>query len=203
MVIGFKRHKIRVEDSFHDIVLKTDRLYLRAPRKRDEEAWLHIRETSRAFLEPWEPSWPNRPLLRRDFKAFYKARRKKWQLDAGYSFFFFSQDDDKLMGSVNINNVVRGVAQFASLGYWMGAPYHNQGYMSEGLARIVSYCFDDLALHKITASCIPENKPSQKVLENLGFTYEGMARRHLKIAGQWRDHKAYGLLDSDPRLYDY
>jgi len=184
---------------FSTMRLETERLYLRAPQERDEEEWLDIREASRDFLEPWEPSWPKRRLLPRDYRNFFKARRKKWRKDQGYSFFLFTRDRDNLIGSVNINNVVRGVAQFASLGYWIGAPYHSQGYMTEAVAAVTCCALDDLSLHKVTASCIPGNIASQKVLEKLGFEKEGLARRHLKIAGRWQDHITYGILASDPR----
>ena len=43
--------------------------------------------------------------------------------------------------------------------------------------------------------CIrPENAKSLRVVEKLGFRYEGLKRRYIHINGDWRDHYCFGLV---------
>ena len=92
-----------------------------------------------------------------------------------------------------------GVAQAASLGYWVGEPYIKQGFMTRGVKALVPAAFDLLRLHRIEAACIPTNIASVKLLEKTGFRREGYARQYLCINGIWQDHLLYAQLRSDPR----
>lgn len=194
-IIGGRPHV----PEFETVLLETPRLILRPPQESDQKAWISARRESRAFLEPWEPAWPAREVLAKDFHSFLRAREKKWRSDQGYSFLLFLKDRKHLAGCVNINNVVRGAGQYATLGYWIAQDYASEGYMTEAVGAVCDYGFKGLMLHKITAACLPENAASRRVLQKCGFTREGLARKHLKIAGDWRDHILYGLLENDPR----
>jgi ribosomal-protein-alanine N-acetyltransferase len=102
-----------------------------------------------------------------------------------------------LVGGVTLTNVRRGVTQTATLGYWLGAPYTGRGLAHDALQALIPFAFDVLRLHRIEAAVMPLNTPSLRVLERLGFTREGIARRYLKIAGDWQDHFNYALLAED------
>ena len=71
--------------------------------------------------------------------------------------------------------------------------------MSEGVQLILSFAFDTLRLHRVEAACLLSNQPSRDVLLKAGFTQEGLARRYLRINGEWRDHLTFGILREDPR----
>ena len=107
--------------------------------------------------------------------------------------------ESRLIGGLNISNVRRGVAQAASLGYWMGAPYAGRGLMTDAVRAALHFAFSTLRLNRLEAACLPTNAASQRVLEKAGFTREGRARRYLKINGQWQDHDLFALLQDDPR----
>jgi [ribosomal protein S5]-alanine N-acetyltransferase len=96
-----------------------------------------------------------------------------------------------------LSNVRRGVTQAAVLGYWLGLPYVKQGYMTEAVAAVAVFAFEDLHLHRLEAATMPSNKPSTGVLERNGFRAEGLARRLLKINGTWEDHLLHGLLSEE------
>ncbi|TVQ85058.1 MAG: N-acetyltransferase [Micavibrio sp.] len=184
---------------FETTQINTPQLFLRPPQSGDCQSWVALRNESRDFLVPWEPSWPDRIILEKDFRSMLKIRRKKWLNDNSYSFFLFRKDDGALAGAINLNNLVRGAGQYTTLGYWVGEKFTGKGYMTEAVAAATDFAFDDLKLHKVIAATLPDNIASRRVLQKLGFTKEGMVRKHLKIAGQWRDHILYSLLDSDPR----
>ena len=60
-----------------------------------------------------------------------------------------------------------------------------------------AHTFDPVRLHRLQAGIRPENGPSQRLVERLGFRSEGLLRRYLDIDGDWRDHRCYALLAED------
>jgi ribosomal-protein-alanine N-acetyltransferase len=174
-------------------------LYLRTPLSRDWGAWAELREKSRAFLTPWEPTWSPDALSRAAFRRRLRLAATEWIEDSGYAFLVFRRTDDALLGGVNLSNVRRGVAQSANLGYWIGEPYAHQGYMTEALRTLFPFAFERLALHRIEAACLPHNLASRGLLQKVGFREEGYARQYLRINGSWQDHVLYALLRSDVR----
>ncbi|MEE4541395.1 GNAT family protein [Streptomyces sp. V4-01] len=101
-------------------------------------------------------------------------------------------------GTVNINSIIRGRYQGASLGYAAFAPSTGHGYMTEGVAATLRHAFDDLRLHRLEASIQPSNKPSLALVQRLGFTYEGVSPGYLYIAGAWRDHERWAITAPHP-----
>lgn len=170
---------------------------LRMPQPSDFEEWADLRERSRAFLAPWEPTWPEDDLTRAAFRRRLQRYVRDQQADVGYAFLVFRVDDGALVGGATLNNVRRGVSQTASLGYWMGAPFAGQGYMSAALSTLLPFAYGALHLKRIEAACLPHNAASVRLLEKQRFTREGYARRYLCIAGEWQDHLLFARLSSD------
>ena len=175
------------------------RIYLRPPLGRDFAQWLSLRSESRAFLSPWEPTWPHDALTRHAFRRRLRHYAGEWRQGSGYAFFVFTRDQDLLVGGITLSNVRRSVAQTASVGYWMGLPHARQGFMTEALLAATDFAFGRLGLRRLEAACLPQNKASRGLLEKVGFQYEGYAREYLRIDGEWRDHLLYALLRDDPR----
>jgi [ribosomal protein S5]-alanine N-acetyltransferase len=169
-----------------------ERVTLRVPQMSDFEEWATLRELSRGFLVPWEPTWPADDLTRGSFRRRLKRYAEDQRNDLAYPYFIFRNEDQKLVGGLTITNVRRGVAQAGSLGYWMGAAYARQGYMTAAVRVFVPFAFSTLKLHRIEAACIPENAASVRLLEKTGFKREGYAREYLCINGMWQDHFLYG-----------
>jgi ribosomal-protein-alanine N-acetyltransferase len=171
-------------------------VYLRAPEFSDFTGWAVLREQSRAFLVPWEPTWPADDLTRGAFRRRLKRYADDQRSDLAYAFFLFRQGDDALIGGLTLSNVRRGVAQAGSLGYWMGEPFAGRGYMTAAVRALVPFAFNTLRLHRLEAACIPSNTASIRLLEKTGFTREGYAREYLCINGMWQDHLLYARLDT-------
>jgi len=172
---------------------------LRAPVLSDFAQWARLREESRAFLAPWEPIWPGDDLTKIAFRRRIKRYQREIRNGTGFPFFLFSQDGETLLGGLTLAQVQRGVTQSAVLGYWMGAPYAGKGFMSAGVRAALGFAFDSLGLNRIEAACLPTNNPSIALLEKVGFTREGYARKYLCIDGRWQDHLLYGIVRDDPR----
>src|SRR5437588_6738207 len=175
-----------------------DGVYLRAPQMSDYSEWTALRETSRAFLTPWEPTWPVDDLSRAAFRRRVKRYGEDQRGDVAYAFFVFRKQDNALVGGLTLANIRRGCAQAGSLGYWMGAPYAGRGYMTAAVNAVVPFAFGTLKLHRIEAACIPANVASVRLLEKTGFKREGFARQYLCINGTWQDHLLFAKLENDP-----
>jgi [ribosomal protein S5]-alanine N-acetyltransferase len=107
--------------------------------------------------------------------------------------------DDAILGAIGISQISYGLFRSAYLGYEIGAPFAQQGYMTEGLQLALHYAFAQLKLHRLEANIQPQNQASLALVARLGFTCEGYSRRYLKIGGQWRDHERWALLVEDWR----
>jgi len=153
-------------------LLRGEGLYLRPAIPGDYLAWSRLREQSRAFLTPW-------------------AR------DESFAFLIFDATSDDLLGGLTLGGVRRGVAQAATLGYWMGEPHAGKGRMTRAVAAVARFGFTTLRLHRIEAACIPDNAPSMALLQRNGFRREGLARSYLKINDAWRDHVLFALVEGE------
>lgn len=179
------------------LFVRGEGFHLRPPEMDDFPAWARLRAASRAFLTPWEPVWPSDDLTRGAFRQRLRRYRQEIADDLSYPFFLF-RDDGALLGGLTLGQVRRGVSQTATLGYWMGEAHARQGHMSRAVCAATGFAFGELRLHRVEAACVPENEASRRLLEKVGFQYEGMARAYLRIDGSWRDHRLYALLETDP-----
>ena len=178
-------------------VIKGDGLYLRYPRVADYPAWAKLRGESREFLMPWEPAWSEDELTRGAFRRRIKRYQKETRLDSAYVFFVLRQSDDALLGGCTLSNVRRGVTQCCTLGYWVGARFARQGYMTAAVKALIPFIFKTLGLHRIEAACLTDNEASKSLLARTGFQQEGLARRYLLINGKWADHLLFAQLQEE------
>jgi ribosomal-protein-alanine N-acetyltransferase len=171
---------------------------LRLPQMADFEEWAELRAVSRAFLIPWEPTWPADDLTRSAFRRRLKRYAEDWRTDQSYAFFAFRRSDNALVGGLTLASIRRGVAQAGSIGYWMGLPHVRNGHMTAAVKAVLPFSFGTLRLHRVEAACIPTNTPSIRLLERCGFAREGYARRYLCINGIWQDHLLFARLKDEP-----
>jgi ribosomal-protein-alanine N-acetyltransferase len=174
-------------------------VFLRHPAMGDYSAWAELRAASRQHLTAWEPQWARDELTRSAYRRRLRQYQRELREDQGYAFLIFRRSDAALVGGLSVSNVRRGVAQAASIGYWIGAPHVRRGYMGDAVKALLPFVFGTLGLHRLEAACLPRNLPSTRVLEKVGFKREGMARRYLKINGVWQDHDLFALLQDDAR----
>jgi len=192
-----KRLVIAIQSLLSKKKFTGQRIFLRPPKRRDALKWQKLRMSSKNFLVPWEPSWDASSCSRRAFIRYFKNSNYLANMDRAYSFLIFKIDDNTLLGGINVGNVRRGVAQSASLGYWVGENHARNGYMKEALQILIPTLFIDLRLNRLEAATLEENTASRNLLKKIGFKKEGVLRKYLKINGTWRDHVLYGLLEND------
>ncbi|MGY1636683.1 GNAT family N-acetyltransferase [Geodermatophilus sp. SYSU D00742] len=168
------------------------------PRRRDAEEWSRVRLANEAWLAPWEPSAPASWAARHTPQSFRAMRRALLRRAAvGTTLPFVVHVDGRLAGQVTIDNVVRGALRSGNLGYWIDRSVAGRGIGSLAVALVCDHAFGPARLHRLQADIRPENGPSQRLVERLGFRQEGLLRRYLDIDGDWRDHRCYALLAED------
>src|SRR5690606_36662143 len=140
------------------------------------------RELHAGLVEP--------PSTTDEYGAYLRRARSASQ----ESFFVITEDGDRLVGVVNVNEIVLYSLRSASLGYYAFVPLAGRGMMREGLRRVIGCCFEEFRLHRLEANIQPHNERSIGLVAGLGFTLEGLSRRYLKIGGRWRDHQRWALL---------
>ncbi|MGJ8616898.1 MAG: GNAT family N-acetyltransferase [Sulfitobacter sp.] len=181
------------------IKIETERLTLRTPIHSDFRAWTALRVQSEDYLKRWEPTWADDHLTRKAFTNRVYWASRSISSGTAMPLFLIRREDQSLIGAITLDNIRRGPAQSATLGYWTGAPFARRGYMREAIEAVVHQAFTRLDLSRVEAACLPENTPSRGLLEKTGFKYEGVAQSYLQIDGRWRTHVLYASLRGDRR----
>lgn len=158
--------------------------------------WVSVRRKNRDFLKPFEPSWPQGGIDEDYFHRRLSRLARERDLDHTYAFLIFTCEE-ALIGGININNVSRGAAQFASLGYWLDEQSQGFGYMGEAGMAVLDYAFHALLLDRMNAATLPENEKSKALLKRWGFREEGFAKAYIQIDGIRRDHILFGMNKAD------
>ena len=168
---------------------------VRLAEEDDARALADLSRANREFLAPWEPlrpeSWFTEAGQREDLTRML-ARHAD-----GTASPYVVLADGRLVGRVNVNDVVRGAFQSAHLGYWVDRGHTGRGVATAAVAEVVRIGFSDLRLHRLQADTLLHNKASQTVLARNGFTRIGLAPRYLRIAGRWQDHVLHQRLADD------
>ena len=119
------------------------------------------------------------------------------QARRGHTLPFVIEVEGRFAGQVTVSNIARGSAQWASIGYWVDAGAAGRGVAPRAVAMVIDHCFGPVGLHRVEINIRPENRPSLRVVEKLGFRDEGLRERYLHIEGHWRDHRTFALTTED------
>ena len=141
---------------------------------------------------PWDATVPPGGEARpTSFKSL--VRRLSKQARQGTTFPFAIEVDGRFAGQVTVNNIVRGSAMFASVGYWLDQDFAGRGVMPRAVAMVIDHCFITAGLHRVEIAIRPENSNSLRVVEKLEIREIGYAPKYLHIDGAWRDHRIYAV----------
>lgn len=175
-------------------VLQDGQLVLRQLRLRDASALEQVLLQNRAWLQPWEATlpggagvWDIRASLRSMAREAKRQSMVPWVLEM----------DSRIVGLLTMANIQWGAVLQGTVGYWVAQEVAGRGVAPTAVALACDYAFGQLGLHRVEVCICPENALSLRVVEKLGFRYEGRRSRYIHIDGQWRDHYCFGLVCDD------
>lgn len=172
---------------------------VRLVRVRDARAIEALLRENRDWLAQWEATYPSQtasvmPTLG-DVRASIRALLAQAKL--GSLLPMVIEVDDRLVGQLNVSNIVRGSMSTAVIGYWIAQSAAGRAVTPRAVALVADFCFSQLGLHRLEICLRPTNAPSKRVVEKLGFRFEGLRRRYIHINGAWADHICFALLAED------
>lgn len=177
---------------------QSGRIGIRLIRQSDARVLEDMLIENRAWLEQWEATYPGfiRPVvqsfrLRPVIKSLLKAHR----LGSGVP--FVVTYDDRVVGQVNVSSIVGGSVSSAQIGYWIAEDVAGRGIIPTAVALATDFCMRQLRLHRVEICIRPENAASLRVVEKLGFRYEGIRRNYIHIDNHWCDHECFALTVED------
>lgn len=178
-------------------LIDTPRLLLRASDAAMSRETLAFFSRNQAHFGPWDPPLPSGFLTLRWQRQRLLQQQRAFAAGEGFRYWLFAKaDPGHVVGQVHFSSIVRGAFHNALLGYQLDASAQGRGLMHEALRAAIDEMFSArVNLHRLQAAHLPENRRSAAVLARLGFEREGLARRYLFIAGQWRDHVINALLN--------
>lgn len=164
---------------------------IRLIKQRDARVLQSELMSNRSWLRPWEATSPDGPV---SFDMRLGIRRLLQQYRDGGGVPFVMEYDGEIAGQLNVWGIARGSLSSATIGYWVSERFAGRGITPTAVALATDVCFRELGLHRMEICIRPENRASLRVVEKLGFRYEGLRRRFIHIAGDWRDHYAFALV---------
>jgi ribosomal-protein-alanine N-acetyltransferase len=163
---------------------------IRPIRVRDARVLERELRDNRGWLRQWEATRPVGPVA---FDVKSNIRGLLQQSRAGAGLPFVIEHGSDVAGQLNVSSITYGSLASASIGYWVSERFAGKGITPASVAMATDFCFFQLGLHRIEICIRPENAPSLRVVEKLGFRYEGLRRRFIHIDGDWRDHFCFAL----------
>lgn len=162
------------------------RVYLRRPEIGDSKEFIAATKASVSLHRPWV--FPVQ-----DTRGFEEYLRRI-QNPRYQGFFVCRSGDDRLVGVINLSEIIRDALQSAFVGYWGVEGLCGHGLMTEGLALVFDHAFDRLKLNRLEVNIQPKNLRSIELVKRLGLRREGFSPAYLKINGVWRDHERWAIL---------
>lgn len=162
---------------------------LRPLQLSDGRAWAHHRIKDEATLRPVEPTvsgtWAEAH-SHQMWRINWKSLRTMAQ--QGQVVPLVIEYNGRFAGQVTLGNIQHGAVSECWIGYWVVSELYGRGLATAACALGTDHAFARVGMHRVTATYLPDNPASGRVLSHCGFREEGFLRRNLHIDGAWRDH---------------
>ncbi len=171
--------------------MREGRVSIRPIRLRDARQLERELLENRSWLRKWEATNPHGAM---SFDVRSSIRSLQANARAGLGLPFAVEYDGEFAGQLNVSSMTYGSLSSATIGYWVSERFAGLNVTPTAVALASDYCYFQVGLHRIEICIRPENAPSLRVVEKLGFRYEGLRRRYIHINGDWRDHFCFALV---------
>jgi ribosomal-protein-alanine N-acetyltransferase len=154
-----------------------------------------VRDANREWLQPWDGTPPGGDLGPGAFRPY--ARGLLRQARAGQTWPWLIEYGGELAGQLTVGGIMRGAYLGAAAGYWVAQEFAGREIAPTAVALAFDHAMTAGGLHRLEIAIRPENGPSLRVAQKLGFRDEGLRLRYLHVAGAWRDHRVFALTRED------
>lgn len=168
---------------------------LRPLLRKDHGAWSEVRSANREWLRPWDATLPLPGQELPTFAAMVRMQNKAAR--RGQSLPLAIEVDGEFRGQITVSGIHWGSILDGQIGYWIDSRVAGRGITPLAVALVSDHCFFTLGLHRIEINIRPENAPSLRIVEKLGFRDEGLREKYMHIDGHWSDHRTFALVASD------
>ncbi len=175
--------------------LLTERLKLRAPKRADSAALDEAIQETLDELVLWLP-WARPGHSLGDTRRYLRGARSARNRRQAFEFVIEDQGDGRLLGMVSLHRI-DWMRRSGGIGYWVRRSEWGRGIAPEAARAMLDVAFIECGLHRVEVLVAPENKPSRRVVDKVGFVREGVARGAEFVNGSYLDHIQYALLRSD------
>ena len=170
--------------------LETERLILREPEDKDAPVLCVLRSPEVTYNLLSETQSED------EAYSWVARARNSVNEKSSYPMAITLKEDGRLTGMCGLFRI-SWEHMHAELIYWLGKEFWGKGYMTEAARRMVQFGFEELGLERISVGCFARNKPSARIIEKLGFTFEGLARHAYRKDGESLDELRFGMIRSD------
>ena len=178
--------------------LTTERLIIKTSQESFAEELLAYYSRNRAVFEQYEPVHSPR-----FYTADYQRASMRYEIETMekhqgmYYYVFCKETPDHVIGTISFSRMRPAPYNSTIFGYDYDHDHWNKRYASESLPVIVDHVFTTCDIHRIEARVMADNAASIRLLEKLGFVFEGNEYGGVLIGGSFRDHLRFSLLNPD------
>ena len=176
------------------IRLEQGEIAVRLASVRDAKQLKQLIVENRSWLRPWEATNPHAP---NNFDVKGQLRILRNYYKEGLCIPFVIEYGDEVVGQLNVSSIIHGSLSSAVIGYWISPAVAGLGITTTAVALVCDYLFEQIGLHRVEIDIRPENLSSLRVVQKLGFRYEGLKERYIHINGAWRDHYVFALTSEE------
>ncbi|MEY8371041.1 GNAT family protein [Aerococcaceae bacterium 50-4] len=173
---------------FHTSI--NDKLTIKIFEERDLEALYELVDGSRDYLVEYLP-WVKFVKKPEDELPFIKEGLQQFANGNGFQCGLWYEG--QLAGVVGLH-YIHQQNKMTSLGYYLGEEFQGKGIMTQAVAFLLDYLFNDLGLNRVEIRAAVTNHKSQAIPKRLGFTEEGILRQDEQLDSGPSDSYVFSLL---------
>lgn len=173
-------------------MIETERLILRKMTENDaEDLFEYASEPKVSKFMPWKAHKTiedSKQFIDFILNAYEQKNKLTWAIELKKS--------GHMIGTVDFVKWLPKHSR-AEIAYALSHHHWGRGYTAEAARALIGFGFKEMKLNKIEAPIVPANFQSQRVLEKVGMTLEGIARQHFRIKGKLVDLAQYSILKEE------
>ncbi|MFD1448456.1 GNAT family N-acetyltransferase [Oceanobacillus profundus] len=186
------------EGTYSDLPkIETERLILRKITKQDvPDMYAYCSDPEVTRFVTWNP---HQSLA--DTEAFVEFILKNYKKKSLAPWGMEYKKTGKIIGTVDLASW-NPTHQSAEIAYCIHQDYWGCGLTTEAAKSVTAFGFSNMDLIRIQARCFVANIGSERVMEKLGMTFEGIIRKGMLVKGKHEDLKLYSILKEEFELME-